>query len=92
MQPQLFGDLFVPPPRAPTISMRKVSADHIAIRFDEVSDRKRFDALLSRFNFEFPLAVFRTIEGRPWWLIAATQESHLVAFARHVGLRVVRER
>jgi hypothetical protein len=71
--------------------VQEVSAEHIAIRFEQIGERRRFRALLGRFTFDFPLATCQYRGGQAWWIMAAGQRDAIVAFAKQLGLRLVRE-
>jgi hypothetical protein len=91
MQYHLLGDSPVSATRVPTLIVRRLNAEHIAVRFEQIGDRWRFAALLGRFNSDYPLATCQYLTGQAWWIMAAMQSSEIEVFAKKVGLRLVRE-
>jgi hypothetical protein len=74
------------PLRTPTLVVRILDHSHIAVRFEQIGDRKRFGRILQRFRADFLLANCQEIEGMSWWVIDLQQQSELNEFSRRNGL------
>lgn len=75
----------------PTLVVKRVHSDYIAIRFRQVGNPQRFNIVLGRFRYDFPLSNCREIEAQPWWIVAASQLSEVEDFARRNGLQLLKE-
>lgn len=73
----------------PTVFVRALAGDRIAVRFASVGNRWRFNTILQRLRFDFPLINYVEIEGQPWWVVTQSQYDEIVAFAGRNGLRLV---
>ncbi len=71
--------LFDEPFESAVLVMKTIDQDYIAVRF-RITSRVRFDATRQRFRREFPFAVFREVNGKRWWVIAASQHERLETF------------
>jgi hypothetical protein len=91
MQLTLLDDREVRPARIPTIVLRKVSADYIGARFRQIGPPSRFNTILSRFRYDFPLATCQELEGQAWWVIASSQRQVVEEFAKRNGLQLLDE-
>jgi hypothetical protein len=79
------------PCKLPTIVVKILNDDHIAIRLRQIGPPQRFNTILGRFRYDFPLANCQEIAGLPWWILAATQYDEIEAFAKRNGLRFLKE-
>lgn len=75
----------------PTILVKTLNEEQIAIRFKQIGPSYRFKIILQRFRFDFPLAVCQEIDTEAWWIILSTQNLLLSDFATRNGLKVKEE-
>jgi len=68
MQLLMFDQAATTPKKVPTIVVRGVNSDYIAIRFRQIGNPQRFNIILGRFRYDFPLANCQEIAGQPWWV------------------------
>lgn len=77
--------------RNPTLVVRRLGDERLALRYQNIGDRRRFRIMLQRLQFEFPLAICEELDAQPWWLISLTQHDQVEDFCRRNGLRMVKE-
>ncbi len=77
--------------RIPTIIMRSINDDHVAIRFAQIGDQHRFRLILQRFRADFLLATYQEIDSQAWWIVTTGQVDEVREFGRRNGLRITEE-
>jgi hypothetical protein len=80
-----------PQGRSPSLRVRRVGKDQLAMRYKQVGEPQRFQVMLQRLRLEFPLAVCKTLEGQPWWIVATTQLDQVKEFCKRNGLQLIEE-
>jgi hypothetical protein len=90
MQTTFEGE-FAQAQRAPTLMIRSMGNEHVAVRFWNIGGRQRFMMLLQRFRSEFLLARAQKIEGLDWLILTASQRDEIEAFCRRYGLSIVED-
>ncbi len=78
--------------RNPTMLIRKLNEQEMAVRFWNIGGRSTFITLLQRFRSEFLLARAQKIEGLDWLALLETQRPDVVDFCRRYGLQSLEER
>jgi len=91
MQLSMFDNTDGATKRVPAIVLKIVNSDYIAIRFRQIGNPQRFNIILGRFRYDFPLANCQEIEGQPWWVLTSSQYDDTEAFAKRNGLELVKE-
>lgn len=77
--------------RQPTILIRRLNDEHVAVRFAQIGDKHRIRLILQRFRADFLLATYQEIDGQAWWSVTLGQVDEVREFARRNGLRVTEE-
>ena len=77
--------------RVPTIVIRRINGDHVAIRFAQVGDQHRFRLILQRFRADFLLSTYQQIDSQAWWIVTLGQVDEVKEFGRRNGLRITEE-
>ena len=85
------GDTQGKPTRMPTIIIRRIDDNHVAVRFAQIGDQHRFRLILQRFRADFLLATYREIDGQAWWIVTLEQVGEVREFARRNGLKITEE-
>lgn len=75
-------------PRVPTLVIKRIDIEHLAVRFEQIGDRSRFKLILQRFRTDFLLAACQEHEGLAWWIVAISQQCGLEEFGKRNGLRL----
>lgn len=75
--------------KVPTLVVHQLDQERIAVRFQQIGTRQRFNMILHYFRFAFPLAICEELEQQAWWVIAATQREELEKFCRTNGLQLI---
>jgi hypothetical protein len=91
MQRSMFDSPVSAPNKVPTMLVRNINAEYMAVRFRQIGNTQRFGIVLGRFRYDFPLANCQEIDGQAWWVVAASQYTELEAFAQRNGLQLVKE-
>jgi hypothetical protein len=81
----------VGPQVLPTLIVKATDNEMIRVRYQRIGHQKRFQVMLQRLRFEFPLARCTYYDSQPWWLIAASQRDQLSEFCKRNGLQLVEE-
>jgi len=77
--------------RHPALIVRRLDDGRLALRYQNIGDRRRFRMMLQRLQFEFPLATCEELDAQPWWLISLMQRDQIEDFCRRNGLRMIEE-
>lgn len=77
--------------RYPTMLIRNVDDQQIAVRFWNIGGRSQFMTLLQRFRGEFLLARSAKLSGLDWLIVMRSQYAELQDFCRRYGLQVSHE-
>ena len=77
--------------RVPTLLVRSMGHEDVAVRFWHIGGRQRFMTLLQRFRGEFLLARSQKIEGLDWIILRKTQMPEVNEFCRRNGLQAVKD-
>ncbi len=77
--------------REPTIILRRINEEHVAVRFAQIGDKHRFRLILQRFRADFLLATYQEIEGQAWWIVTLGQVVEVKEFGRRNGLKITEE-
>lgn len=79
------------PSRRAAVVVKRVGSDRLALRFTNIGGRQRFNLMLQRLRFDFPLASYEELAAQPWWIIAVSQRDALIAFCKRNGLTLIEE-
>lgn len=76
----------------PALVLRTVSQERLGIRLMDIGRRQRFNMILSRLRFDFPLADCEELDHQPWWIIASSQREQVKDFCCRNGLQLIEVR